>query len=299
MTALLGGLLALLLLCRKRKSVSGVGATGISANYKRDFAKRYFKDHFYTLNKVMPVEDFIRLWSNGKAKAMANGVVKLDGKKYKAPSTNNMIRLLDSAVEVEYYGITFKVEPKATQTLDYRWDDGDYTDRGNPSASTIFLHNDPKLNSIVSGIGKTMPYLLQKKTLNDAQRLFMQFDDAREAERVYDLACDVVYEKLQADGIDPFDENNERLVYDALFNAGLSDENGMTDIYENRRIARRELLTYIYDNILPLFPLSKSDMDLFRNNRNVVYENKLLDVTRDFVQKQLDSHRRINEILKS
>lgn len=151
----------------------------------------------------------------------------------------------------------------------------------------------------VSRVGSISPYLLPRKILDNTQRLFMQFDDASEAERAYDLACDVVYDKLQADGIDPFDENNERLVYDALFNAGLSDENGMTDIYENRRIARRELLTYIYDNILPLFPLSKSDMDLFRNNRNVVYENKLLDVTRDFVQKQLDSHRRINEILKS
>ena len=111
-----------------------------------------------------------------------------------------------------------------------------------------------KKKESTSGIGATIPYLLQKSVLNEAQRLFNQYDDACEAERVYDLACDVVYENLQSQGIDPFNDANEKLVYDALFKAGLSDENGITDIYENRRLARKELLNFIYSKILPFFP---------------------------------------------
>ena len=147
--ALIAAGIAVAFACIKKKGISGIGSTKLPANYKRDFAMRYFEDHFYTLHKVMPIERFIDLWVDGKVKAMANGVIKLDGKKYKAPATNNMIHNLDSAAVVDYYGIVFKVEPKSTQELDYRWDDADYADRGKPNASTIFLHNSPKLNPII------------------------------------------------------------------------------------------------------------------------------------------------------
>ena len=237
---------------KKKQSASGIGGTKLPTDYKRDFAMRYFEDHFYTLHKVMPIERFIDLWVDGKAKAMANGVIKLDGKKYKAPATNNMISNLDSAAAVDYYGIVFKVEPKSTQVLDYRYDDADYADRGKPNASTVFLHNDPKLNPIINGIGSiTIP----GKILNEAKAMFDAYDLACEIDREHDKACDAIYEDFQAQGIDPFADENERIVVEALYRAGLTDQNGLTDVMMNRHNARKELLNYINDRIITLFPI--------------------------------------------
>lgn len=109
---------ALAYLCiHPKKRLTGIGVVKASADYKRDFATRYFKDNFYTLRKVMPVEDFIELWINGKAIAMSNGKIKLNGKKYTAPATNDMIRNLDSSLAVEYYGIEFETPHVVKQSM--------------------------------------------------------------------------------------------------------------------------------------------------------------------------------------
>ena len=185
--ALIAAGIAAAFACIKKKGISGIGAAKIPDDYKRDFARRYFEDNFYTLNKVMPVERFIDLWVSGNAKAMANGVIKLDGKKYTAPATNNMIRKLDSAVAVDYYGITFEVKPKSTQELDFRWDDGEYADRVKPNASTIFLHNSPKLNPIIGEVLENTYYSADVTTTGGSK--MVRFSVDADGQRIYVTAC--------------------------------------------------------------------------------------------------------------
>lgn len=105
------------LLMKAKGSISGIGATKATVDYKRDFANRYFENNTYTLSKFMPLEEFIELFANGKAKAMANGKVKLGDKKYIAPATNGMIRRLESALAVEYYGLSFETPHLVEQSV--------------------------------------------------------------------------------------------------------------------------------------------------------------------------------------
>ena len=135
--------------------------------------------------------------------------------------------------------------------------------------------------------------------LHEADRLFKAYDIACEIEREHDAKCDVIYENFQAQGIDPFADENERVVVKALYNAGLTDENGLTDVMMNRHNARKELLNFVNAKIVPLFPIPASDRALLKNTISVVYQNRLLDATRNFVYEMLEHNRNIREILRS
>jgi len=118
------------------------------------------------------------------------------------------------------------------------------------------------------------------------------------AKKLFDAKCDVIYENLQAQGIDPFADENERIVCNALYQAGLTDENGLTDVMMNRHNARKELLNFIIDNIIPYFPIPASDRALFKKTNNWVYQERLIDMTRNYVDKTLEHNRNIRETLK-
>lgn len=149
-----------------------------------------------------------------------------------------------------------------------------------------------------SGIGKVRtPYIIPSSILKKAKSLFDAYDRAIEIEREHDAKCDAIYENLQERGIDPYADENERVVIDALYNAGLTDENGLTDVMMNRHNARKELFDYINANIVTLFPIPASDKEALKSTRSIVYQNLLLDITRDFVNKQLEHKRNIREIL--
>ena len=136
----------------------------------------------------------------------------------------------------------------------------------------------------IAGVGyASVPY----RVLDKAKKLFDAYDSAIEIEREHDANVDVIYEDLQARGIDPFADENEGIVIDALYRAGLTDKNGMTDVSVNRLNARKELLNFINDNIVSLFPIPESDRALLKNTYSVVYQNRLLDITRNFVNKLL------------
>ena len=156
-----------------------------------------------------------------------------------------------------------------------------------------------KKKKSVSGVGAAGigDVRIPSSILNRAKRLFDAYDKAIEIERENDAKADEIYENLRERGIDPFADENERVVIDALYSAGLTDKNGLTDVSVNRFNARKELYDFINSNILPLFPIPESDRKLFRDTRSIVYQNRLLDITRDFVDKQLEHKRKIQEIL--
>ena len=153
-----------------------------------------------------------------------------------------------------------------------------------------------KTKKSVSGIGYAS---VPSSILNKAKKLFDAYDRAVEIEREHDAKCDAIYENFREQGIDPFADENERVVIDALYKAGLTDKNGLTDVYVNRHNAHKELLDYVNANIVSLFPISAGDRKLLSSTRSIVYQNRILDVTRDFVNKTLEHNRNIREIMRS
>ena len=144
-----------------------------------------------------------------------------------------------------------------------------------------------------SGIGAMD---VQVSVLNKAKKLFDAYDKAVEIAREQDAKADAIYDSFEKRGIDPFANENEKMVIDALYRAGLCDKNVITDVYANRRNARKELLNYVNDKIISIFPIPASDRKLLKDTISVVYQDRLLGVTRDFVNKQLENHRKIREI---
>ena len=70
---------------------------------------------------------------------------------------------------------------------------------------------------------------------------------------------------------------NEANINKALFQAGLTDENGCTDLYEKERIAKNELLDYIFCMV------PKAQREVFEANRqNVTQMNKVIELARKF-----------------
>lgn len=161
-------------------------------------------------------------------------------------------------------------------------------------AAAVGLWLIAKGEKAISGIGSTS---ISASVLNMAKRLFDNYDRLVDIEREHDEKCDAIYESFEARGIDPFAKENERMVIDALYQAGLTDENGMTDVAMNRHNARKELYDFINENIVTIFPIPASDREMLKSTRNIVYQNRLLDITRDFVNKQLEHRRNIREIL--
>ena len=136
-------------------------------------------------------------------------------------------------------------------------------------------------NKGADGIGGMyIPYA----TIDSAIRLFRAYDESCEIAREHNEQSDAIFDDLESRGVDISTEEGERIAADALYKAGLTDENGETDVYVNRSNARKKLLDFIYTKILPKFPLPKSDIALFKNNRNVVLQDRLLNITREFLE---------------
>lgn len=155
-----------------------------------------------------------------------------------------------------------------------------------------------KKRKSTSGVGSVRNIRVSSKMLNEAKRLFDVYDRTVEIEREHDAKCNAIFDQLDADGIDWMNTaEGERIVKERLFRAGLTDENGMTDVSVNRYNARKKLFDFVNANIVPLFPIPASDRNLLRDTLNITFQNRLLDITREFVNKTLEHNRRIREIL--
>ena len=243
------GALGWLCVRKWNKSVNGIG--NVVRNKKNVEARREFAYNYLLTGatKVNPqyIDQIIDEFANGRLKAMANGAVKFGGKRIVSRAFNRLVREMEQAY--------------AAQFIDYGvWD---------------------RFGNRIEGIGDLS---VPRSILENVARLFAKYDEAREIQELTDLGCDVVYAELQEKGINPYDEKNWDIVNKALYEAGFTDENGNNDVWINRIEAKRELFAYIVDNILPLFPLKRSDIDLMRNTRSVVYQDKLIDLTRKYLK---------------
>lgn len=73
------------------------------------------------------------------------------------------------------------------------------------------------------------------------------------------------------------EEEYENKINKMLFMAGLTDENGNTDVYEKERIARQELIDFVI-NLVP-----KAEREILKANRqNVAQMDKLITIARNF-----------------
>lgn len=145
-------------------------------------------------------------------------------------------------------------------------------------AVAVFLF--AKKKQAVSGIGSFGINYIDKIK---ARQLFKKLDNALDIIRQYDAKMDVICKKLENDGVNLYSYDGERLLNSITHNAGLTDENGNTDVHADYRNARKELLNFIYHNILPKFPISKEDLELLVNNRNVVKQDELINITRKYI----------------
>lgn len=75
------------------------------------------------------------------------------------------------------------------------------------------------------------------------------------------------------------EEEYEAKCTKALFLADLTDREGCTDIYEKERIAREQLLNFIF-NLIP-----KPERDYLKENRhNVTQMDRVIELARKFAE---------------
>lgn len=124
------------------------------------------------------------------------------------------------------------------------------------------------------------------KTCKKAKRLLDAYRELHKEMLEYTEQEDAVFDKLLASGIDIYAEENEGICNKATYEAGLTDEYGETDIYDRLNEARRALVEYSMDNIIPCLPLRKEDLVLLKGAMgNAVYMGRLTDLLGRFLDR--------------
>lgn len=137
-----------------------------------------------------------------------------------------------------------------------------------------------KKKQAVSGIGA---FGINRIDEIRALQLFKAFDDSFDTMKWHSAKIDAIFDTLENDGVDLESYNGERLFNSIAHKAGLTDKDGNTDVYVNYANARKELLNFIYHNILPKFPIPKEDLKLLVNNRNTQKQDELINITRKYI----------------
>lgn len=137
-----------------------------------------------------------------------------------------------------------------------------------------------KKKQSVSGIGA---FYINDIDQIRALQLFKAFDDSFDTMKWHNAQTDAIFKTLENDGVDLEGDDGERLFNSIAHKLGLVDVDGNTDVYVNYANARKELLNFIYHNILPKFPLPKEDLELLINNRNIQKQNELINITRKYI----------------
>lgn len=287
---------AAFLFAKKKGGISGIGSVGLKQHMLNVILRENpAHDNYHTwIRTIEDIKTFDELLDELKHGADVSLTPDFDGDNlrrviqtnhillYSSYPIKNGVFVTPSKMIAEDYAGGGTVYKKEAHVADVAWID--FTEG-------IYCN---LYEESTSGIGNIR---IPNAVLNKAKKLFDAYDRAVEIEREHDAKCDAIYESLEAKGIDPYAGENERIVVDALYNAGLTDENGMTDVIMNRLKAKKELLNFINAYIVTLFPIPAAERKLLSDTKSVVYQNRLLDITRDFVNKQLDHIRKIREIL--
>lgn len=107
------------------------------------------------------------------------------------------------------------------------------------------------------------------------KRLFKSYDDAKKVAKVHFQNCEAVMNAVWQGSMT--EEEYEAKITKMLYMAGLTDENGNTDVYEKERKAREELINFVI-NLVP-----KAERQILIDNRhNVAQMDKMIAIARDF-----------------
>ena len=113
------------------------------------------------------------------------------------------------------------------------------------------------------------------KTINaeTLKQLIKNYDNAKAHAKAQYEASEKIMNAIWNE--EASEAENEANINKALFQAGLTDENGCTDLYEKERIAKDNLLDYIF-TIVP-----KAERKVLEANRhNVTQMNKVIELAR-------------------
>ena len=107
------------------------------------------------------------------------------------------------------------------------------------------------------------------------KRLLKSYDDAKNMAKAHFQSCEAVMNAVWQGSMT--EEEYENKINKMLFMAGLTDENGNTDVYDKERIARQELIDFVI-NLVP-----KAEREILKANRhNVAQMDKLITIARNF-----------------
>ena len=113
---------------------------------------------------------------------------------------------------------------------------------------------------------------IMKATL---KKLIANFDNAKNMAKAHFQACEAVMNAVWKDTMT--EDEYEAKCTKALYRAGLTDEFGNTNVYEKERIARAELLDFVF-NLVP-----KAEREVLKANRhNVTQMDKVIELARKF-----------------
>lgn len=109
------------------------------------------------------------------------------------------------------------------------------------------------------------------------KKLLKNYDNAKQTAKDHSNECEVVMSRVWSDYMT--EEEYEDKCTKALFLAGLTDREGCTDVYEKERIAREQLLNFVF-NLLP-----KQDSEVLKENRhNVTQMDRVIELARKFAE---------------
>ena len=119
---------------------------------------------------------------------------------------------------------------------------------------------------------------MTRNELNTAKKMLKNYDILVAEVRNHEAKVDEIFDKLEEEGVNADTEEGEKIANARLVAAGLSDENGQTDLYVKRSEARVNLVNYIIDHLVGKM-IPAQDREMLRG-ANISYQFKIIDLAR-------------------
>ena len=119
---------------------------------------------------------------------------------------------------------------------------------------------------------------MTRNELNTAKQMLKNYDLLVAEVRNHEAKVDAIFDKLEEEGVNADTEEGEKIANARLFAAGLSDENGQTDLYVKRSAARVNLVNYIIDHLVGKM-IPAQDREILRG-ANISYQFKIIETAR-------------------
>lgn len=119
---------------------------------------------------------------------------------------------------------------------------------------------------------------MTRNELNNAKQMLKNYDLLVAEVRKYEHKCDDIFERLEKEGVNIATEEGQKKAAAVLFAAGLTDENGCTENYENLSKSRSNLVNYIIEHLVGKM-IPAHDREMLRG-ANVAYQYKIIETAR-------------------